>query len=38
MGISKQVMMLQTLLSSSEVKTLDPSVITAVTKGINDSL
>ena len=38
MGISKQVMMLQTLLSSSVVKTLDPSVITAVTKGISDSL
>ena len=38
MGISKQVMMLQTLLSSSVVKTLDPSIITAVTKGISDSL
>ena len=38
MGISKQVMMLQTLLSSSVVKTLSPSVITAVIKGISDSM
>ena len=38
MGISKQVMMLQTLLRSSVVKTLDPTDITAITKGISDSL
>ena len=38
MGISKQVMMLQTLLSSSVVTTLDPNVITALTKGTGDSL
>ena len=38
MGISKQLMMLQSLLSSSVIKTLDPSVISAVTKGISDSL
>ena len=38
MGISKQLMMLQSLLSSSVIKTLDPSVISVVTKGISDSL
>ena len=38
MGKSKQLMMLQSLLSSSVIKTLDPSVISAVTKGISDSL
>ena len=38
MGISKLLMMLQSLLSSSVIKTFDPSVISAVTKGISDSL
>ena len=34
MGISKQLMMLQSLLSSSVIETLDPSVISAVTSVI----
>ena len=37
MGISKQLMMWQSL-SYSVIKTLDPSVISAVIKGISDSL